>query len=83
MCNKRLALRCTVCSLVRMNHELLNKVAELLRSNGITPTKHLVFSACLKSLIDAGIDTRTAFDFVLGAGAFERFAGDLYAALRG
>lgn len=65
-----------------MNSEQLNKVAELLCANGINPTKELVFSACLKTLFDAGIDTRTAFDAVLGHGAFDTLAGDLYAKLR-
>ena len=82
MCKKMLACSCTLCSVWRMNSQILNAVAELLRANGITPTKELVFSACLKSLLDSGVDTRTAFDFVLGAGAFDRFAGDLHAALR-
>lgn len=81
MCKIVLAPDCTVCSLLGMNSQILNQVTELLHSNGINPTKELVFSTCLKTLFDAGVDTRTAFDFVLGDGRFDQFAGDLHAAL--
>jgi len=39
-------------------------------------------SARILALVAAGQDVRTAFDNVLGAGAFERLAGDLYDTIR-
>lgn len=59
----------------------LNAVAELLEANGIKATKEVVFSVCIKTLTDAGVTVRDAFDAVLGAGRLEQFAGDLHAAL--
>jgi len=33
-------------------------------------------------MIEAGFDHKTAFDRVLGAGSYDKFAGNLYDALR-
>jgi type II secretory pathway component PulF len=59
----------------------LNQVAELLRSNGVTPTKEMVFTIALGTLVKAGTPVRDAFDMVFGAGSYVRAAGNLQAAL--
>ena len=56
----------------------LNEVANLLG----TTDKNVVFGAVLKNLFQNGIATDVAFDFVFGEGAYKRFAGDVYNALR-
>ena len=47
-----------------------------------TTDKNTVFAMCIKTMIDAGFDHKTAFDRVLGAGSYDKFAGNLYDALR-
>lgn len=39
-------------------------------------------SARIAKLMTEGMDVRTAFDAVLGAGAYDAFASELYDALR-
>ena len=56
----------------------LNEVANLLG----TTDKNVVFSTVLKNLFQNGIATDVAFDFVFGEGAYKRFAGDIYTAIR-
>lgn len=61
-----------------MNAAIFNQVATLLN----TTDKNVVFSAVLKTLIDAGIAANVAFDQVFGEGAYKEFAGQIYDALR-
>jgi hypothetical protein len=61
-----------------MNAAQLNQVAKVLGTND----KNVVFSACLKTLIESGIAADAAFDFVFGEGAYIKFAGQMYDALR-
>lgn len=56
----------------------LNEVATLLG----TTDKNVVISAVLKTLVQSGIDMQTAFDAVFGEGAYRKFAGEIYSALR-
>ena len=58
--------------------EQLNAVANMLG----TTDKNLVFSACIKTLIEAGIDARAAFDFVCGKHNIDTVIGELYDGLR-
>lgn len=44
--------------------------------------KNAKITALLVGLMRAGVPVRDAFDLVLGAGAYERMASDLYDALR-
>jgi hypothetical protein len=60
-----------------MNAEQLNAVAALLN----TTDKNLVFSVCIKTLVDAGVSVRDAIDAVLGVGTFEGIAGEVYGKL--
>jgi hypothetical protein len=46
-------------------------------------TKQQIISARILKLVNEGRDLRAAMDEVLGAGAFDKLAGDLYGALRG
>jgi hypothetical protein len=62
-----------------MTTDELNAAAKIIG----TTDKNTVFAMCVKTLIDAGFDHETAFDRVLGAGSYEKFAGNLYDALRG
>ena len=48
----------------------LNEVASLLG----TTDKNLVFATCIKTLVEAGVDVKTATDAVLGAGRFDEIA---------
>ena len=57
---------------------VLNQVAELLK----TTDKNLVISAVLKTLMSTGIAVDVAYDMVFGEGAYQKFAGDVYNALR-
>ena len=56
----------------------LNEVANLLG----TTDKNVVFSAVLKMLVQAGVEINVAFDMLFGEGAYKRFAGEVYNALR-
>lgn len=55
----------------------LNQIAELLG----TTDKNTVITFAIGTLVQAGINISEAFDAVLGAGAYVKFAGDLYHAL--
>lgn len=52
----------------------LSQVAAILG----TTDKNVVFSFCIKTLIDAGVPVRDAFDRVLGEGRWNEMANDLY-----
>jgi len=56
----------------------LNQVAELLG----TTDKNAVFSAVLTTLVKSGVAINVAFDALFGDGAYRKFAGEVYAALR-
>jgi hypothetical protein len=56
----------------------LNEVAGLLG----TADKNEVFSAVLGTLTANGIAADAAFDTLFGQGAYQRFAGEVYEALR-
>lgn len=64
--------------MARITPDQLNQIAGLLG----TTDKNVVISAVLKSLVDMGADMATAFDLVFGEGAYRRFAGEVYHALR-
>ncbi len=56
----------------------LNAVATLIG----TTDKHLVFAACIKTLVEDGMDARTAFDFVCGKHNVDTMISELYDTLR-
>lgn len=56
----------------------LNQVSKLLG----TTDKSVVYGAVIKTLTEAGMTTRQAFDELFGAGAYEKTAGDIYDAIR-
>ena len=59
---------------MQITTEQLNAVAALLD----TTDKNLVFSVCIKTLIEAGMDVAAATDAVLGAGRFMEIANSVY-----
>lgn len=46
-------------------------------------TKTQIISARIATLVAGGMSPREAFNAVLGAGAFEKMAGEIYDAMRG
>ena len=54
-----------------MNADQLNAVANFLTSQGIEVTKELVFSVCIKTLVESGVPVADAVDSVLGSGRFD------------
>lgn len=56
----------------------LNQVAELIG----TTDKNVVFSAVIKTLVEAGMGFDAAFDMLFGEGSFKKSAGNVYDALR-
>lgn len=56
----------------------LNEVAALIG----TTDKNVVFSVVLKTLVQSGVDMQVAFDALFGKGAYVKFAGEIYQALR-
>lgn len=57
----------------------LNEVATLLN----TTDKNVVFSAVIHTLVKAGgVAVDVAFEMVFGEGSYQRFAGQVYDALR-
>jgi hypothetical protein len=59
---------------MQVSIEQLNAVATFLD----TTDKNLVFSVCIKTLVDAGVSVREAVDAVLGTGRFDDIASDIY-----
>ena len=71
-----------------MNTEVLNAAVGFLRSLGINvgndaASKNAVISLVIKTLVDAGYDAKTAFDAIVGAGSFDKLAGDVHKGLAG
>lgn len=60
----------------------LNQVAALISAQGITPTKEMVISLSIKTLVDAGYEFRAAFEMILGEGSYEKLAHSVYEQLR-
>lgn len=56
----------------------LNQVAALIKSQGITPTKEMVISLSIKTLVDAGYEFRAAFEMILGEGSYEKLSHSIY-----
>lgn len=56
----------------------LNQVATLLNTND----KNVVLSATIQFLVKSGLAVDEAFEMVFGEGAYKRFAGQVYDALR-
>ena len=65
-----------------MNNNQLNTIASIINAHGFVATKNSTLSTAVLAGIAAGADLKTAFNHVFGAGAFEKFAGDLYDTLR-
>lgn len=63
---------------MQITAQQLNEVAALIG----TTDKNVVFSVVLKSLVQSGIDIQVAFDALFGEGAYTKFAGEIYQALR-
>jgi len=61
-----------------MTTEQLNAVANLLESQGIKATKEMVFSVCIRTLVEAGASVRDAIDTVLGHGRYDELAETIY-----
>ncbi len=58
--------------------EQLNAVAAMIG----TTDKNLVFTACIKTLVEAGMDVKLAMEFVLGKNNVDSMINDLYDGLR-
>lgn len=56
----------------------LNQAAALLG----TTDKNLVFAAIIKTLVDAGLSVKEAFEAIFGEGSYDKFTGQVYEALR-
>lgn len=59
-------------------NEMLNQLASLLE----TSDKNLVISVAIKALVEQGLTVRAAYDTVLGSGAYEKMAGQVYDELK-
>jgi len=56
----------------------LNEVANLLG----TTDKNVVFSAIIKTLVEAGLEVSVAFEMVFGEGTYNKMAGFIYDSLK-
>ena len=59
---------------MQITTEKLNQAAKLIG----TTDKKIVFSFCIKTLIDSGVEINEAIDSVLGSGMFKKLAGSIY-----
>jgi hypothetical protein len=57
---------------------LLNAIADELK----TTDKNLVIKVAMSMLVKSGVTVDSAFDMLFGEGAYKRFAGQVYDALR-
>lgn len=62
----------------RITADQLNAAARLLGTND----RQVVIAAIMRTLVAEGVDVAVAFDALFGAGAFKKFAGEVYHALR-
>ena len=65
-----------------MNNNQLNTIASFISNHGINATKGSTLAVAILAGVHAGADVKTAFDHVIGEGAFDKFAADLYETLR-
>ena len=65
-----------------MTTEKLNQIARLLEENGIKPTKEMVISIAIKTLVDAGYSVHDAYDSILGEGEYEKMVSSIYSDLK-
>ena len=63
---------------MQITADQLNQVAALLN----TTDKNVVIAAVMKTLVESGVAVNEAFDAVMGEGAYVKFAGEVWAALR-
>jgi hypothetical protein len=61
-----------------MNTALLNQIANQIGSED----KNLVISVAIKSLIELGMSIKNSYNTVLGPGAYEKMAGEIYDKLK-
>lgn len=61
---------------MQITNEQLNQASTMLKTND----KAFILLACVKTLIDSGVEVKTAFDSVIGAGAYETIANQVHAA---
>lgn len=57
---------------------LLNAIADELK----TTDKNLVINVAMSMLVKSGVAVDAAFDLLFGEGAYKKFAGQVYDALR-
>jgi hypothetical protein len=57
---------------------LLNAIADELK----TDDKNLVINVAMSMLVKSGVAVDDAFDLLFGEGAYKKFAGQIYHALR-
>jgi hypothetical protein len=62
--------------------ETLNNIAKLIQSVGVTPTKEMVISFSIKTLVDAGYEFKAAYEMIFGEGSHKKLVGDVYDSLR-
>jgi hypothetical protein len=65
-----------------MKNNQLNAIASILSSSGFSATKGSTLCAAILAGVHAGADLEVAFDHVIGKGAYQKFASDLYDTLR-
>lgn len=57
-----------------MNNEFLNQIAQILN----TTDKNTVITYAIKSVISQGISVKAAYEFVMGAGSWEKLKGETW-----
>lgn len=62
----------------KVTAEQMNQIAKVLG----TDDKNVVISAVITVLVESGLKMNEAFDAVFGEGAYKKFAGEIYHALR-
>ena len=62
--------------------DTLNNIAKLIQSVGVTPTKEMVISLSIKTLVDAGYEFKAAYEMIFGKGSHEQLIGYVYESLR-
>jgi len=62
---------------MKISKEQLNQVAELLG----TTDKNVAISAVIKTLVDAGMSVKEAFESTFGEGSYAKMAEEIYDSL--